>query len=331
MLYASLPGITSPAAIVQEWIRRMWAFNKLLTLTALLYTILIPVYIVAAILDPQLITNVPAFVKPLKFIISTAVYTATFVWLLTLVDGHKRWVQIAANVTALGILIENAIITMQAIRGIPSHFNMTTPLNQALYSSMGLIIMVVATMNLLLGIWLLFQRLPDPVIAWSIRLGVLISFVGMMIGVLMTTRPSAGQLALMQAGQQPSAVGAHSVGVEDSGPGLPLVGWSTEGGDLRVPHFVGLHAMQLLPLLGWALSRRRRLNQRQRMVLILSAGAAYLAWIALLTWQALHGQSIIAPDLLTIISYAGLIGFIVVALLVSLTTLHRPIEATARA
>ena len=98
-------------------------------------------------------------------------------------------------------------------------------------------------------------------------------------------------------------IGAHSVGVEDGGPGLPLVGWSTTGGDLRVGHFVGLHAMQVLPLLGFALTRPwavRRWSQRTRTRLVWTAGASYLGLTVFVTWQALRGQSIVAPDPLTL-------------------------------
>jgi hypothetical protein len=90
---------------VRGLISRLWAFNRPLALSILLYLVLIPIYTVAAIADPRLITGVPAFVKPLKFVLSVAIYTATFLWLLTLVQGRRRWVQIAANVTSIGLFV----------------------------------------------------------------------------------------------------------------------------------------------------------------------------------------------------------------------------------
>jgi hypothetical protein len=154
-------------------------------------------------------------------------------------------------------------------------------------------------LNLLLAVALLVQRWPDPVFAWALRLGVISAFAGMAIAFLMTGGPTPSQRARLEAGEPLTTLGAHSVGVEDGGPGLPLLGWSTTGGDLRVPHFVGLHGMQILPLVGWLLTQRawrRRLPTRHRLVLVWSAGIGYLGLTALLTWQALRGQSIIAPD-----------------------------------
>lgn len=120
---------------------------------------------------------------------------------------------------------------------------------------------------------------------------------------------------LTRAAHRGPQAGAHSVGVADGGPGLPLVGWSTVGGDLRAPHFIGLHALQLLPLLWWALGRRRfdRLGAGGRLALVRIAGLGYLGLILLLTWQALRGQSIVAPDTLTLAAGGGLLGAVALA------------------
>lgn len=291
-------------------LRRAWQFNKFLTLTGLLHLALIPLLLLAWAVDPKTILGMPAWVKPLKFALSISIYSFTFLWLLTYVEGRARFKQIAANLTALGFVVEMAIIILQVVRDTTSHFNNQTPLDATLFNIMGSFIVLIALLNLLLAIWLIFQRLPDPVFAWGLRLGVLISFAGMAVAFLMTG-PTPEQVERLQAGEEVAAIGAHSVGVEDGGPGLPIVGWSTEGGDLRVPHFVGLHGMQILPLVGWWLSRRplrQRLTGQGRLLLVWTAGLAYLGLTGILTWQALRGQPIIAPDVGTWTALAVLVG-----------------------
>jgi hypothetical protein len=82
--------------------------------------------------------------------------------------------------------------------------------------------------------------------------------------------------------------------------------------------------MQVLPLLALFLSRRRTLNQRQQLLLVVTAGVAYVGWIVLLAWQAMRGQSIIAPDMLTLSAYGALIGVVLVGGTVALTLLRQP-------
>jgi hypothetical protein len=139
-----------------------------------------------------------------------------------------------------------------------------------------------------------------------------VSIVGMAQAYLMTW-PTAQQLASWEAGAPVTLVGAHAVGVPDGGDGLPVLGWSREGGDLRVGHFIGLHGLQGLPLIGLALRRRRRLDERGRTALVGVAGAGWLGVTALVTGQALRGQPLLQPDALTLAAAAALALAVVVA------------------
>jgi hypothetical protein len=255
------------------------------------------------------VTGVPAWVKPAKFAISISIYAFTFAWLLGFVEGHSRLLRLIANVTVVSIIVEMAAIVTQAARGTTSHFNISTPFNFFVWMSMGAFIVLVWTMNLLLAILLIRQRMTDRAFAWSIRLGVLISFVGMAVAFLMV-RPTPQQAAAIAGGNGPRIVGAHTVGIADGGPGLPFIGWSTVGGDLRVGHFLGLHALQVLPLLGWLLSRRRGflafLSTVDRLALVWTGGLAYLGLVAIAVWQAMRGQSVIGPDAATLTAISAL-------------------------
>ena len=98
-----------------------------------------------------------------------------------------------------------------------------------------------------------------------------------------------------------TTAGAHSVGGVDGGPGVPVTGWSREYGDLRVSHFIGLHAIQALALIAVALRRWRRPDAVQVRA-VLAAAASYVSLFLLLLWEALRGQSVVAPDAAALVS-----------------------------
>ena len=129
-------------------------------------------------------------------------------------------------------------------------------------------------------------------------------------------QPNRAQLAQAHATGRLPIAGAHTVGAPDGGPGLPVTDWSTRHGDLRIAHFLGMHGLQVLPLLAWWLDRRGIAAQRR---LIFAAAASYLALFALVLWQALRGQSIVQPDLQTLETFAAWLGLTIATVAVLIT------------
>lgn len=238
-------------------------------------------------LDPRTITGAPAWLKPTKFALSTGLYAITLAWMFTWLPAWTRTRRLVSLTTVVVMLLELAIIDLQAWRGTTSHFNISTPLDAALFSLMGLAIFTQTATTVAIAVAFWRERFSDAAMGWALRLGMTLTIAGALTGGLMTS-PTNAQLQQVQATRQMPIVGAHTVGGADGGPGLPGVGWSTQHGDLRVPHFVGLHAMQGLPL--FALFVRRRLeDDSRRSRVVVAAGAAYALTFALLLVQALRG------------------------------------------
>ena len=262
---------------------------------------------VGIVADDRVLTGAPIWLKPFKFSVSFVLYGITLAWLLSLLRRRSRVAEWAGTlIVAMGV-VEMVIVVGQVLRGTTSHYNATSPLNGVLFLLMGIAIMVLFAAHLVLGVVVLRQPVADRAGRYAIGLGLGLAALGMLVA-----------MPMVLPGQAPAVegiAGAHSVGVADGGPGLPLVGWSTIGGDLRIGHFVGMHALQVLPILAILLGRFRgdRLDGRTRARLVLVAGVAYGALTILLTWQALRGQPLLRPDALTLAVGAALVAATVAA------------------
>ena len=256
----------------------LWQQSRSLTATAFLMLIAFALSLIGLALDPRLVTGMPVWLKPAKFAISTAIFTASIAWLFRYLPAFPRTKRFIGPSLSAILILEVAIIDLQAARGTTSHFNISTPANAILYAIMGTAIAILWFLSVWLLIALFRQPMPDRAWAWTLRLAMLITVLGAASGGLMTAQQ-----------QRQTTAGAHTVGAPDGGPGLPGTGWSTQHGDLRIPHFIGLHALQIIPFLAW-LARRKR-----SVPFVVALSASYFLLYLILTRQALAGESITQP------------------------------------
>jgi hypothetical protein len=269
-----------------------------LTSAGLAFGVTAVLCVALAILDPRLLANGEnIWLKPVRFALAFAIHLLTLAWIANLTgrdevrDDLFKW---GVRLHIIIAVIEFACIALQAGRGVPSHFNLATEFDRLVFTIMGL-----GTAGLMLGFLLMIAgllRRPGNAFAAACAVaGLVFAVLGGLVGVIMVM-PDASQAALLKAGQQLSMVGNHAVG-EPSQAKVPFFGWDRIVGDWRVPHFIGLHAMQLFPLLAWIGGRLAPKDGRAAVLLVVSG---YGLLCALTVFQAAHGRSAFSPETLEI-------------------------------
>lgn len=192
----------------------------------------------ALLWDASPLLGVHPATKPLKFALSISLFLGTLAFLVPALSLGSSMRNVVAALLALTMVVEMAAILLQAVRGTTSHFNVGTPFDTAVLRAM-MIAIVVATVAVC-GLTLVATFAP------------LRTASGHAMNSLVTTGWRAALwlfLLVPVTGFAMGGRGSHSVGGPDGGPGLPGVNWSLQHGDLRVPHFVAMHALQALPLI----------------------------------------------------------------------------------
>jgi len=285
------------------WFDRLWQTSAPLTATAVGMTAVLALSMAGLWLDPSTIGGAPAWLKPAKFAASLALYSVTLAWILAWLPDWPRLTRTTGRITAGVFVVEMAVIALQAARGTTSHFNVSTAFDGVLFSVMGAGILLQTLASVAVAVALCRQVFVDRAMGWALRIGMIITIVAAFSGGLMT-RPTEAQLADARVSGRLLTSGAHTVGGPDGGPGLTGTGWSTTHGDLRVPHFLGLHAMQALPLMALAIAAVCR-RPMSRVRLVVTAGLSYAGLFVVLLSQALRGQSLVSPDALTVTLLGG--------------------------
>ena len=218
--------------------------------------------------DSQQILNVNRWLKPMKFYFSVGIMILTMGWLLYYLNDAKK-IMLYSWLLIVTMFFENGLIILQAIRGTTSHYNANTLADLIIFNFMGFFILMFTISFMLISIAFFRQKhffIPDAYV-WGIRLGILLFILFSLEGGLM--------LSLMK----------HTVGAQDGGPGLPLTKWSTQYGDLRIAHFLGLHSLQLLPLLSNYIAKSKKQ--------IIALSVIYFVIVMAVFIQALAGRPLI--------------------------------------
>lgn len=312
--------LSSTSAPWRSWHRPLVLFSAAMVVTAL-------VSLVGLVFDDRVLAGAPIWAKPFKFSVSFVAYCLSLAWMLSLLPRGRRVGWWAGTVVMVTSIVEMVIIIGQVVRGKRSHFNQETPFDAALFAAMAVTVVILWLGTLAVAVLLLRARIADRASARAMRSGIVLALSGAAVGFLMT-QPKPGQRP-----DTSDVVGGHSVGVPDGGPSMPLTGWSTTGGDLRIPHFVGMHALQLLPLVVMVLAAlaprfARLADDRVRLRLVLLASGVYAAAFALVLWQALRGQPLIHPDGVTLGAAGVIVG---IAVLGTYGVLRVPTPARGKA
>jgi hypothetical protein len=88
-----------------------------------------------------------------------------------------------------------------------------------------------------------------------------------------------------------STGGGHNVGIPLAGDvGMPVFGWLRTAGDLRVAHFLGIHAQQAIPIFG---AIAVALFAAQARLAVVAFTLLYVLLFGATTVQALLGQPLL--------------------------------------
>jgi len=279
-------------AKLSKTFKKIWLTNPSLCALVVFSLLCLCVSLCGLCFDHRHINNEHAWIKPCKFSISFTLYGATMIWLGQFLLRHRRFFHGTCVAALIGGVVELSAIILQVLRGTTSHFNVGTPFDHGIFILVKVAIMPLALAVVAIFALLLRQKELPPVVGSALHWAVFLTMVGLIPGILMIL-PDPWQDAITQYKQ----FDGHTVGFPEGGPGLPVIGWSTVAGDLRIPHFVGIHALQVLPIIGFAIIKLfPNMSIARQRALVWNAGLTYFTVILLLTWQALQAESITAAS-----------------------------------
>jgi hypothetical protein len=257
-----------------QLINEIYRRNRLLATAGTINLIVAFILFLCFFYNKEVVLGINSMIKPIKFALSIWIYCWTMALLLFYINDQNK-VKKYSWLAVIAMGFEQFAIVSQALRGQLSHFNDSSIYGRVIYALMGIFIVVLTVQTLRIAITFIRQKtykIPTS-LALSIKIGliyfVIFSFFGGYI----------------------SGVNGHTIGAKDGGAGLPLINWSTLFGDLRVAHFFGIHALQIIPIFGYWVSNQYTSNSSTKAIWIFSI--IYLAFVCFTMTQAMIGMPLV--------------------------------------
>jgi len=206
--------------------------------------------------------------KPILFGESFGLTAVSVAWVMTYLPKWRAVGWLLSVALGLANLGEVFLVAMQQWRGVPSHFNNSTPFDSAVFALMGILILFTGVVVVVVTLLALFALQASPSISWAIRLGMLLLVAGQAFGIPMIRLSS------------------HTFGA---------------AGAMRVPHALALHGAQVLPLLAWLLHFTNWSEVKRMQTVLLGAGG-YLGLVAVSALQTFSGRAPFDPTLLIVLA-----------------------------
>jgi hypothetical protein len=217
------------------------------------------------------------WMKVIRYASALAIYAWTLALFIQHLPGPASLLRFIRWGTVACLAAETAALTLQAIRGVPSHYNTSGSANLTIFAVIGLAILfntLIAFLTLFLFLW---EEVDLPrAYLMGIRLGFVLFTIGSLEGMIMLINQ------------------AHTIGAADGGPGIAFLEWSTKAGDLRAAHLAGVFGIQIMPLAGYAIHRLMKDRKETAQLILVTAVAGLWTMLFMRLFnQAVAGRPIL--------------------------------------
>jgi len=190
--------------------------------------------------------------KPTTFGLSFGLTLITILWVASFLQLGARARPVLLSAFTAACAVETALVSLQAWRGVPSHFNLETTFDGLVARTLAAGGLVLVAVIVVLALASFRANLAVPI---SLRIAIRVGFVALVGAVVAGATMIARGMMLVFAGD-------------------PQAAYAT-GGALKPTHAVTMHAILVLPLLAWLLSFAHW-SERRRTAAVLVAVAGYV-------------------------------------------------------